>query len=209
MVGDFALTSNVHYATVPLTGPIGQEVEDLAKIHDPSWVPEDEPFPDCMNGHLLKESQLLHFAEALHALKPRPAIMQLMHQLANVLGIDTGTKQSQSSTKPRKSSSPTRYVTVHHRSNFAMKSERPGVSPEHTIRSMRLARHAYGGTRVAFLESDDPNMIDTFRRLEPSITWLQLPRCLFAASQGKGHVMDTIRKQEAEHPTIMMNSTTN
>jgi len=32
---------------------------------------------------------------------------------------------------------------------------------------------------------------------------------LFAASQGKGFVMDTVRKQRTDHPTIMMHSTTN
>jgi len=53
-IGDFASTSNVHYATILMKGPIGQEVEDITKIHDPSWVPEDEPFHDNRNSHSLK-----------------------------------------------------------------------------------------------------------------------------------------------------------
>ena len=60
---------------------------------------------------------------------------------------------------------------------------------------MRLARHAYGGTTTALLESDDPKMIDTFRHLEPSIRWVQFPRCLFAAAQQKGHVMAALRSK--------------
>jgi len=99
-----------------------------------------------------------------------------MHQLAELLSIDTSMSADVYGVASMTSKS-SRYIAVPHRATLALQVERPGVTPEQTIRTMRLARHAYGGSRVALLESDDPGMIETFRRLELSIKWLQLPRC--------------------------------
>lgn len=140
-VGDFALTANVHFSTVPLND---QGQEDIEAIHRPGWEPSRWP-DDPMDGHPLQEAQLLHFAEAIHALKPRPWVWRLMHELAHTIGLrvhvdpdqdprytkraPADSSVSEPSWKTHASSNTTRFVTVHHRSNFASKDERRGVSP--------------------------------------------------------------------------------
>jgi len=59
-----------------------------------------------------------------------------------------------------------------------------------------VARHTYGGPRRVLLESDDPRTIAKLRKIDPSLEFVQLPRCLFDSIGSKAgqHVRSNLQK---------------
>jgi len=138
---------------------------------------------DALGNNPMAMSQMFHEAELFRALQPQAWVTSIKMSIARLLDLVRGRK----------------FTTVMYRSSRVKKDEGVRQSMEQTIRALRLAWHAYGTDpeRLTLVESDDPNAINELKELEPKATWIQVPRCLFAALSSKNneYIMFSLRRQ--------------